>query len=114
AGSAALDKAGDGQAVLAPVDFVALQRTLFLPAELGKAAFEGFAIIAAVALGITGRTDRLQPRQPVRHLSGADQVAPPHLGAVDPKVACRQLDQPLAKKRALVPAGRAIGAGRGL
>jgi len=38
-GSAALDKAGDSDAVLAPVDLAALQRTLILPAELGEAAF---------------------------------------------------------------------------
>jgi len=47
--------------VVAPVDLAALQRTLFLPAELGEAAFEGFAIIAAVALGIDSRTARLRP-----------------------------------------------------
>jgi hypothetical protein len=70
--------------VVAPVDFAALQRALFLPAELGETAFEGLAIVAAVAFGIDGRTARLQPRQPVRHLTGADQVAPPHLGGVDP------------------------------
>jgi hypothetical protein len=69
-GAAALDKAGDSDAVVAPVDLAALHRTLFLPAELGEAAFEGFAIIAAVALGIDGRTARLQPWQPVRHLAG--------------------------------------------
>ena len=44
------------------------------PAELGEAVFEGLAIVAAVALGIDGRTARLQPWQPVRHLTGADQV----------------------------------------
>jgi len=81
--SAALDKARDGDAVVAPVNRAALQCALFLPAELGEAAFEGFAIVAAVAFGIAGRTDRLQPRQRVRHLAGADQVAPTHLGAVD-------------------------------
>src|SRR6202040_3223044 len=113
-GPTALDKTGDGDAVVAPVDLAALQRTLFLPAELGEAAFEGFAIIAAVALGIDGRPARLQPWQPVRHLAGADQVAPTHLGAVDPQIARRQLDQPLAKERALIAAGGAIGAGRGL
>src|SRR5256714_14721644 len=75
-GSAALDKAGDGDAVVAPVDLAVLQRTLFLPAKLGEAAFEGFAIIATVALGIDGRTARLQPWQPVRHFAGANQVAP--------------------------------------
>jgi hypothetical protein len=37
---------------------VALQHALFLPAEFGEAAFEGFTIIAAVALGIAGWTDR--------------------------------------------------------
>src|SRR5439155_23623568 len=102
AGSAALDKAGDGEAVVAPVDLAALQRTLFLPAELGEAAFEGLAIVAAVALGIAGRTHRLQAWQPVRHLAGADQVAPTHLGAVDSQVARRQLDQALAKERGLI------------
>jgi hypothetical protein len=90
-----------------------LQCTLFLPAEFGEAAFEGFAIVAAVALGIDGRTARLKPWQPVRHLAGANQVAPTHLGAVDPQIARRQLDQPLAKERALIAARRAIGAGRG-
>ena len=38
-GSAALDKAGNGDAVVAPVDLAALQRTLILPAELDEAAF---------------------------------------------------------------------------
>ena len=38
--SAALDKAGNGDAVVAPVDLAALQHAFFLPAELGKAAFE--------------------------------------------------------------------------
>jgi len=57
--------------MIAPVDLAALQCTLFLPTELGEAAFEGFAIVAAVALGIEGRTARLQPWQPVRHLAGA-------------------------------------------
>jgi hypothetical protein len=89
-----------------------LQRTLFVPAELGETAFEGFAIVAAVAFGIDGRTAWFQPWQPVRHLIGADQIAPTHLGAVDPEVARRQLDQPLTKERALVTAGRAIGARR--
>jgi hypothetical protein len=66
-----------------------LQRAFLRPAELGEAVFEGFAIVAAVALGIDGRTARLQSRQPVRHLAGADQVAPTHLGAVDPQLARR-------------------------
>ena len=83
-GSTALDKAGNGDAVVAPVDQAALQRALFLPAELGEAAFERFHVIAAVAFGIAGRTDRFQPWQLVGHLAGADQVAPSHLGAVDP------------------------------
>src|SRR5215468_12119729 len=61
-GSAALDEAGDRDAVVAPVDLAALQRALFLPTELGEAALEGLAIVAAVALGIAGRADRLQPR----------------------------------------------------
>src|SRR5262249_29391582 len=107
-GSAALEKAGDSDAVVAPVDLAALQRTLFLPAELGEAALEGFMIIAAVAFGIPGWTDWLQPRQPVRHLARTDQIAAAHLGAVDPQVARRQLDKPLAKERALVAAGRTI------
>ena len=51
-GSAALDKAGDRDAVIAAVDLAALQRALFLPAELGEAALERLAIVAAVALGI--------------------------------------------------------------
>ena len=38
-GSATLDKTGDGDAVVAPVDLAALQRTLILPAELDEAAF---------------------------------------------------------------------------
>src|SRR6516162_5108787 len=113
-GSAALDKTGDRDAVVAPVDLAALQCALFFPAELGQAALKSFAIITAVALGIDGRTARLQPRQPVRHLASADQVAPTHLGAVDPQVARRELDEPLAKERALVAAGRAIGARWGL
>jgi hypothetical protein len=50
----------------------------------------------------------------VRHLAGADQVAPAYLGAVKPEVPRRQLDQPLAKERAFIAARRAIGAGRGL
>ena len=61
AGSAALDKAGDSDTVKAPVDLAALQRALFLPAELCETAFEGLAIVAAVARGIAGRTDRFQP-----------------------------------------------------
>jgi len=71
--------------VVPPVDLAALQRTLFLPAELGEAAFEGLAIIAAVALGIDGRTARLQVWQPVRHLAGADQVAPTYLALSIPR-----------------------------
>jgi hypothetical protein len=47
-GSAALDKTGDRDAVVAPVDFAALQRALFLPAELGETAFEGLAISTGV------------------------------------------------------------------
>ena len=97
--------------MIAAVDLAALQRAFFLPAELGKTAVERLAIVAAVAFGIDRRAARLQPRQPVRHFRGANQVAPPHLGAVDPEVARRQFDQPLAEERALVAAGRAIGAG---
>src|SRR5262249_60929007 len=74
AGSTALDKAGDRHAVVAPVDLAALQRTLFVPAELGETMFEGLAIVAAVAFGIAGWTDRLQPRQLVRHLPRAHPV----------------------------------------
>ena len=70
---------------------------LFVPAELGEASFEGFTIVATVALGIAGRTYRLQPWEPVRHLVGADQVAPTHLGAVDPQIPRRQLDEPFEK-----------------
>jgi hypothetical protein len=84
AGSSALEERGDGHAVIASVDLTALQRTFFVPAKVGEAAFEGFVVIAAVALGIASRTNRLQPRQPVRHLGGADEVAPSHLGAFDP------------------------------
>ena len=47
AGSAALDKTGDRDAVVAPVDLAALQRALFLPAKLGEAPFEGLAIASA-------------------------------------------------------------------
>ena len=100
--------------MVAPVDLATLQRALFRPTELGEAAFEGLAIVAAVAFGIADRTDWLQPRQLVRHLAGADQVAPAHLGAVDPEVVRRQLDEPLAKERALIAAGPTIGARRGL
>jgi hypothetical protein len=42
-GSTALDKAGNGDAVVAPIGLLALQRALLLPAELGEAAFEGEA-----------------------------------------------------------------------
>ena len=100
--------------MIAAVDLAALQRAFFFPAELGKTAVERLAIIAAVAFGIDRRAARLQPRQPVRHFRGANQVAAPHLGAVDPEVARRQFDQPLTEERPLVAAGRAIGARGGL
>ena len=97
-GAASLDKAGDGDTVIAAVDLAPLQSALFFPAELGKAAVERLAIVAAVAFGIDRRAPRLQPGQPVRHFRRADQIAPPHLDAVDPEIARRQFDQPLAEE----------------
>src|SRR5439155_19734107 len=110
----ALDKARNCEAVITPVDQAPLQSTLFLPAELSEAAFERLAVIPAVAFGIHRRAARLQPRQLVRHLGGADQIAQAHLGVVYSQIACRQLDQSLAEERSLVAAGRAISAGRRL
>src|SRR5436190_72583 len=48
------------------------------------------------------------------HLGGTDQIASAHLGAVDPQITRRQLDQPLAEERRLISSGSAIGARWGL
>jgi hypothetical protein len=84
--------------VIAPIDQTALQFAFFVPAELGEATVERLAVIAAVAFGLGGRAARLQLRQFVRHIGGADQVAATHLGAVDAEIVRRQLDQALAEK----------------
>ena len=70
-GAAALDKAGDRDAVIAAVDQPALQARFSVPAELGKAALERLAIVAAVAFGIDRRAAGLQPSERIRHLATA-------------------------------------------
>jgi hypothetical protein len=39
------------------------------------------AVVAAVTFGIRSRPTGFQPRELIRHLGGADQIAPSHLGA---------------------------------
>jgi hypothetical protein len=99
-GAGALDKARDRDAVVAAVDQPPLQTAFLVPAELDEAAIERLAVIPAVAFGVGRRAAGLKPRQLVWHLGGGDQIAASHLGTVDPQIACRQLDQPLAKNDA--------------
>src|SRR5262245_53665285 len=112
--AAALDKAADGDPVVTAVDQLALQFLLFLPSEFGKAAVESMPIVAAVAFGLGIKIAGLDAGERIRHLSIGDEVAPPHLDAVDAETLGRKLDQPLAEETSLVAAGRAIGSGRRL
>src|SRR5215472_8254266 len=71
-------------------------------------------IVAAVAFGLGIKIAGLDAGERIRHLSIGDEVAPPHLDAVDAETLGRKLDQPLAEETSLVAAGRAIGSGRRL
>src|SRR5262249_1360851 len=90
---------------------VALTRLLLadvLVAGLGERLLERRAVVSAVvdrplADGGAARV--------VRHLVGLDEVAPPDVGGIEPKLARDQIDHALAHERALVPAGPAIRAG---
>src|ERR1051326_7664985 len=62
-GAGTLYKAGDRDAVIAPVNQSALQFALLLPTELSQATFERLTVIAAVAFGIHRRAAGLQPGQ---------------------------------------------------
>src|SRR4029077_10503654 len=110
-GAAALDKAGDRDAVIAPVDQPAVQLLLLVPAEFGQTTVQRMRIITAVAFGMGIEVAGLDPGERVGHLGIGDQVLAAHLYRIDAEFPGRQLDQPLAEEAALIAAGRAVGAG---
>jgi hypothetical protein len=72
------------------------------------------SIVTAVAFGLSSEITGLDAGQSIRHFGIGDEIAPAHLDAVDAELLRRQLDETLAEKASLIPARRAIGAGRGL
>ncbi len=112
--AAALDEAGDAEAVIAAVDQLALERELFVPARFREAAVERAGIVAAVAGGLAEAVVRPHRRQRIRHLVERHEIAAADLEPVEPQLARRHLEQPLHEEAALEPARPAIGAGRRL
>ncbi len=112
AGRAALHEATERDAVIAPVNELALERELVAPLEFGEATVECHSVVAAVEffflLGFVECGDR------VRHLRLAHQIAPPKFHRIDAELRGRDVDQPLAKEVGLEPPRAAIGADRRL
>ena len=111
---AALDEAGDAEAMIASLDQPALQRFLLAPARLRDAAVEGAGIIAAVALGLAEPVIGAHARQAVRHLDRRDQIAAADGEPVEPELVRREIEHPLAEEAALEPSRPPVGTGRRL
>src|SRR5262245_39794448 len=107
-GGAALDVAGERNAVIAAVDQLALQLRLLRPVEFLEAAVERDLIVAAVAGGLDRRRDHARKR--IRHIGFADEIAPADLDAVEPEILRHHVDQALAEEIGLEATRPAIGA----
>src|SRR5258706_9120968 len=100
--------------MVAAFDELALQGAFFLPARLAKTLIEGAGIIAAVACGHAKSVIGFQIRESVRHLLGADEIAPANRERIDPHFRCGDVEQALAEEAALETSRPSIGPGRHL
>src|SRR5579859_1558060 len=112
--AAALDEAGDAEAMMAALDQVAVEGRLVGPAELRDGAVEGARVVAAVALCLTEAVVRHDGGEPPRHLGRGDEIAAADVEAIKPEVARREIEQALAEERALVAARGPVRAHRRL
>src|SRR5262249_45565333 len=112
--AAALDEAGDANAVIAAIDQLSVEAHLLGPAKLGDAAVERAGIVTAVALGLAETVIGYDRGQPGRHLRGRNEVAAADVEAVEAEVVGCQINEPLAEEGAFEATGPAEGAGRRL
>ncbi len=82
------------------------------PADLFETALQRHGVVAAV--GLADDSERLDSRQPVRHVRFRDQIAAPECDAIDAELAGGDVEQALAKEIGLVAARPAVGSRRRL
>ena len=99
----ALHEAGDGDAMITPVDQSSLQRLLVLPAEFREATVQGRVVVAEIVGGFMLVGDERADR--VGQFGGGDQVLAPELERIEAEVARDHVEQPLAKEVRLDPPG---------
>lgn len=107
-GRAALDEAGNTETVIAPVDQLAVQRKLVMPAGILDAVIEGAGIVAAVARGVAEAIVGAHRRQRIRHLRQRDEVAPPDIETVEAEILRGHVEQPVHEEAALKATGTTI------
>ena len=106
---AALDEAGEPDAVVPAVDVVALQGLLVAPADLLQGALESDMEVAGIVL--RGPFVGDERSDVVGHLRRGHEIAAPQFRRIDAQVGRGHVEQALAKEIRFDPAGSAIGAG---
>lgn len=110
----ALDKKTKAISVISPIDLLALMLGLSFPAKLLQATVKHDVISAAVALSFRTGIGMTHSGELVGHLLFRNEIATAEIRRIDPQVAGRNIEKPLAKETAFKPARTTIGAGRRL